>query len=58
MRKLDKEIADTANAAEKIALRDRRATIVADHDAKIDEELTSEDMGRLEEWETENRLQA
>jgi hypothetical protein len=58
MRKLDEEITDTANADEKRALRLRKETFKNDHSAKTDEELADEDTGRVEEWKTENRLQA
>ncbi len=54
----DEEIADTASAAKKRALCLRKETLENDHNAKTDEERADEDTGRLEEWKTENRLQA
>jgi hypothetical protein len=53
MRRLDEEIADTTNAAEKIALRLRKENLEREHNAK-----TPDDTGRLEEWKAESRNNA
>jgi hypothetical protein len=58
MRKLDEEIADTANASEKKALRLRKENLEREHNAKTPDEIVDEDTGRLEEWKTESRNNA
>ncbi len=52
---LDEKIADAASANEKKAFRDRKALLIARHDAKTDEAIASEDMGRMEDYKLEAR---
>jgi hypothetical protein len=45
---LDEKIAEAASANEKKTLRDRKALLTARHEAKTDEAIASEDMGRMQ----------
>ncbi len=52
---LDEQIASTASANEKRALRERRAHLVARHEAKSEAAIKVEDIGRLEDFKMDVR---
>jgi hypothetical protein len=53
---LHEKIADAGTANEKKALRDRKALLTARHEAKSDDAIASEDIGRLEDYKLESRM--